>query len=191
MSARSERWRATISPNTERRDNLIMLTTEVQPPHASTSSLSVKQALVIQQTKVESQALEHITQAVEVALAWVVEGDDVSRKLSSVRFFTEMYQRHLERLFALEEVDGYMDDVTELSPELTNQVDQLKPEHEQFRVAIRKIVLRLDRTPPVDCASFNAVCEKLRQVIKQVLEHTRRENELFVESIQQDTGGSG
>jgi hemerythrin-like domain-containing protein len=168
-----------------------MLTSDVQPPHASTSALSIKQALLIQQTKVESQALEHITQAVEVALAWVVEGDDVSRKLSSVRFFTEMYQRHLERLFALEEVDGYMDDVTELSPELTNQVDQLKPEHEQFRVAIRKLVLRLDRTPPVDCASFNAVCEKLRLVIKQVLEHTRRENELFVESIQQDTGGSG
>jgi hemerythrin-like domain-containing protein len=168
-----------------------MLTNVVPSPCASTSTVSIKQALVIQQTKVESQALEHITQAVEVALAWVVEGDDVSRKLSSVRFFAEMYQRHLERLFALEEVDGYMDDVTELSPELTNQVDQLKPEHEQFRVAIRKIVLRLDRTPPVDRASFNAVCEKLRQVIKQVLEHTRRESELFVESIQRDTGGSG
>jgi hypothetical protein len=168
-----------------------MLATEVQPLHASTSSLSLKQALVIQQTKMESQALEHITQAVEVALAWVVEGDDVSRKLSSVRFFTEMYQRHLERLFALEEVDGYMDEVTELSPELTNQVDKLKPEHEQFRVAIRNIVLRLDRNPPFDRTSFNAVCEKLREVIREVLEHTRRENELFVESIQQDTGGSG
>jgi hemerythrin-like domain-containing protein len=168
-----------------------MLTNVVPPPRASTSVLSIKQALAIQQTKVESQALEHITQAVEVALAWVVEGDDVSRKLSSVRFFTEMYQRHLERLFALEEVDGYMDDVTELSPELTNQVEQLKSEHEQFRVAIRKIVLRLDRTPPVDRTSFNAVCEKLREVIKQVLEHTRRESEVFVESIQQDTGGSG
>src|SRR5450432_4119227 len=107
-----------------------MPTNDVSPPCASTSTVSIKQALVIQQTKVESQALEHITQAVEVALAWVVEGDDVSRKLSSVRFFAEMYQRHLERLFALEEVDGYMDDVTELSPELTNQVDQLKPEHE-------------------------------------------------------------
>ena len=102
-----------------------------------------------------------------------------------------MYQRHLERLFALEEVDGYMDDVTESSPELTNQVDQLKPEHEQFRVAIRELVLQLDRTPPVDCASFNAICEKFRQVITQVLEHTRRENGLLVESIQQDTGGSG
>ena len=102
-----------------------------------------------------------------------------------------MYQRHLERLFALEEVDGYMEDVTESSPELTNQVDKLKPEHEQFRVAIRKIVLRLDRNAPVDRTSFNAVCEKLREVIRQVLEHTRRENELFVESIQQDTGGSG
>ena len=51
-----------------------MLTNVVPTPSASTSALSVKQALVNQQTKVESQALEHITQAVEVALAWVVEG---------------------------------------------------------------------------------------------------------------------
>ena len=65
-----------------------------------------------------------------------------AQKLSSVRFFTELYQRHLERLFALEEIDGYMESVSRLNPELTDQVDDLKREHEQFRAAVRKMVVR-------------------------------------------------
>jgi Hemerythrin HHE cation binding domain len=155
-------------------------------PHLSTG-----QHLVIQQTKVESQALEHVTQALEVAIAWVVDGDDISRKLSSVRFLTESYQRHFERLFALEEVDGYMESIAQLNPELASQVDGLKEEHEQFRDAIRKTVLRLDQASPVNPANFSVICEKLRTVINQIMQHIHQENELLVESVQQDTGGEG
>lgn len=73
--------------------------------------------LLIQQTKIESQALEHVTRAMEVTLGWKVESDGFSRKLSSVRFLTESYQRHLERLFALEETDGFMEGISRLKPE--------------------------------------------------------------------------
>ena len=111
------------------------------------------------------------------------------RKLSSVRFFTELYQRHLERLFALEEIDGYMESVSRLNPELTDQVDNLKREHEQFRAAVRKIVVRIDLASPTKLAEFDATCEELRNTINQVLEHLRREQELLVESFHRDTGG--
>ena len=50
-------------------------------------------------------------------LGWTVDRDGFTRKLSSVRFFTELYHRHLERLFALEEVDGYMVSVARLNPD--------------------------------------------------------------------------
>jgi hemerythrin-like domain-containing protein len=155
-------------------------------PHRTTA-----QHLVIEQTKVESQTLEYVTQALEVALAWVVDGNDVSRKLSTVRFLTESYQRHVERLFALEELDGYMDSVALLNPELTLRVADLKAEHERFREAIRKALLRLDQAPPTDPTNFSAICAELRTVINQVLQHIRQENELLVESVQQDTGGEG
>ena len=78
----------------------------------------MNQELLIQQTKVESQALEHITRALEVMIGWAVDGDGYGRKLSSVRFFTVQYQQHLERLFALEEIDGYMESVSRFNPEL-------------------------------------------------------------------------
>jgi hypothetical protein len=147
--------------------------------------------LLIQQTKVESQALEHVTRALEVMLGWTVDGQGYSRKLSSVRFFTELYQRHLERLFALEEIDGYMEGISRLNPELANQIDQLKQEHEQFRAAVRKSVVRIDLASPTQLAEFDATCEQLRKTINEVLEHLRRESELLVESLNRDTGGEG
>ena len=149
----------------------------------------MNQELLIQQTKVESQALEHVTQALEVMLGWAVNGDGYGRKLSSVRFFTELYQRHLERLFALEEIDGYMESVSRLNPELARQVDDLKREHERFRAAVRKMVVRIDLASPTNLPEFDATCDELRKTINQVLEHLRREQELLVESIQRDTGG--
>ena len=149
----------------------------------------MNQELLIQQTKRESQALEHVTRALEVMLGWAVDGDGFSRKLSSVRFFTELYQRHLERLFALEEIDGYMESVSRLHPELTGQVDNLKREHERFRAAVRKIVVRIDLASPMDLPDFDATCDELRNTINQILEHLRREQELLVESFHRDTGG--
>ena len=149
----------------------------------------MNQELLIQQTKLESQALEHVTRALEVMLGWAVDGDGFSRKLSSVRFFTELYQRHLERLFALEEIDGYMESVSRLQPELTGQVDNLKREHERFRAAVRKMVVRIDLASPMNLPEFDATCDELRNTINQVLEHLRREQELLVESFHRDTGG--
>jgi hypothetical protein len=149
----------------------------------------MNQELLIQQTKRESQALEHVTRALEVMLGWAVDGDGFSRKLSSVRFFTELYQRHLERLFALEEIDGYMESVSRLQPELTGQVDNLKREHERFRAAVRKMVVRIDLASPINLPEFDATCDELRNTINQVLEHLRREQELLVESFHRDAGG--
>ena len=151
----------------------------------------MNQELLIGQTKLESQALEHVTRALEVMLGWTVEGDGYARKLSSVRFFTELYQRHLERLFALEEVDGYMESVARQTPELAGQVDRLKAEHEQFRTALRKSMVRIDLASPLHLNEFDATCQELRTTVNAVLEHLRLESDLLVESFNRDTGGEG
>ena len=149
----------------------------------------MNQELLIQQTKVESQALEHVTRALEVMLGWDVDPDAFTRKLLSVRFFTELYHRHLERLFALEEEDGYMESVARLNPRLSGEIDSLHRQHEVFRVAIRKIGVRLDLASPENFAEFEETCAVLRKAINQILEHLRREQELLVESFNRDTGG--
>ncbi|MEQ8789340.1 MAG: hypothetical protein RIC55_23805 [Pirellulaceae bacterium] len=147
--------------------------------------------LIVAQTQTETEALEHVTRALETAIAWVVEGDDLARKLSSVRFATELFQRQTERVFALEEFDGYMDTIRRSHPEFTDQVEEFKCEHEAFRAEVRKLALRLDRASPADVPNLDAVCAELGGVIQRILEHNRRESKLLVESLQRDTGGQG
>ena len=149
----------------------------------------MNQELLIQQTKVESQALEHITRALEVMIGWAVDGGGYGRKLSSVRFFTVQYQQHLERLFALGEIDGYMESVLRFNPELTNQIDDLKRDHEKLRAAVRKIVVRLDLASSTNLPEFDATCFEVRRTINEILEHLRQEQELLVEAFHRDTGG--
>lgn len=147
--------------------------------------------LLIEQIKVESDALEHVTRALQVMLGWTVANEGFDRKLSSVRFFTDLYQRHLERLFVLEEHNGYMKSVAKARPELANQVKSLEQEHEPFRVALRETVLRLDMALATQPEDFHRTCEQLQMTITKVIEHLHRERELLVESIERDTGGEG
>lgn len=147
--------------------------------------------LVVQQTKVETAALEHSTRALEVAISWVVKGDDVSRKLSSVRFATERFQRHMERLFSLEEVDGYMERVCRLHPEWLPQVADMRRDHEQFRAVVRKVAVRLERASTADGQYLTMIGDDLKQVIQQILQHNDRESDMLVESMLRDTGGQG
>jgi hypothetical protein len=149
----------------------------------------MNQEFIIAQTKAESRALEHVTRALEIMLGWSVVGDGYSRKLSSVRFFTELYQRHLERLFALEEVDGFMENIVRLKPERASQVDALKKQHEEFRAAVRKSLVQIDLASPQHLAEFDETCGQLRRTINKVLDHLREESDLLVQTFTQDTGG--
>jgi hypothetical protein len=94
----------------------------------------MNEELLLEQTKVESQVLEHVTRALESALGWVVLGKDFSRKLSSVRFGTELYQRHLERLFALEEIDA----CAKLRQTINQVLEHLRRESELLFVSVQR-----------------------------------------------------
>src|SRR5262249_62335028 len=88
---------------------------------------------VAQQMQVEHGLLQHLIQGLRATAAWPVPGPDASRKLSTLRFVAGSFQRHLERLLALEEYDGYMGLVRATSPRLGRTADALRVEHEHFR----------------------------------------------------------
>jgi hypothetical protein len=82
-----------------------------------------------------------------------------------------------------------MESIAHLNPEMANQIEKLRQGHERFRLAIRKIVVRLDLASPSHLDEFDATCADLRSTINQVLEHMRQENEVLVESLDRDVGG--
>ena len=154
-------------------------------------TMSVNQKYLIQQTKMESRALEHVTRALEAMLSWPIDDQGYLRKLSSVRFCAEAYQRHMERLFALEEIDGCMEEISRINPVLAHEVDGLRREHEKFRDAVRKSIVRIELASSTRLDEFDETCRELQGTVDEVLEHLRQESALLVESLNRDTGGEG
>src|SRR3954471_17253317 len=114
---------------------------------------------VARQTQVEHDMLKHIVEGLRLAAGWQVQGRDGSRKLSTLRFVAQSFQRHLERLLALEEDDGYMGLVRACAPRLGRATDALRAEHGRFRTEASRLVGRLERLPATDLAVLGEVCD--------------------------------
>src|SRR2546430_679806 len=93
----------------------------------------MNQLNIVQQTLVEKQMLQFIVEGLQNTFAWKIQGDDLSRKLSTLKFILRSFQSHMKRLMYLEESDGYMAIVLEKHPHLTKPVEALRHEHDEFR----------------------------------------------------------
>jgi len=144
---------------------------------------------IAQQTVVENDILKLLIEGLRSALAWKVANDSFSRKLSSVRFITQSFQRHLERLMALEEYDGYMVRLKKKAPQLTRAVSDLKQEHETFRTEVRRILHGLEHVSSTDYGTFANLCDELLSLLQDLEEHSNKETDLYHEA--QDSGGEG
>ncbi len=143
------------------------------------------------QTRVEHELLSHLFQGLRSTAAWRVQEPDASRKLSTLRFVAQSFQRHLERLLALEEYDGYMSLLPSDAPRLGRTADNLRAQHEQFRTEARRIVQQLERLPATDLPALGQVCDDLLALVGRIEEHSKKEIALIQETFGRDEGGEG
>jgi hypothetical protein len=144
-----------------------------------------------QQVMVEHETLAHIVSALRTTISWHVVGPDFSRKLSSLRFVGESFQRHLKRLMQLEQADGYMAVVLAQRPDLSDQVKALRREHVQFRKSVRDILMRLKHVLPTDGDRFAAITRDLVALLETLDVHHTKETDLLQEALLRDEGGEG
>jgi hemerythrin-like domain-containing protein len=143
------------------------------------------------QTAVEHEALRHIIGALRTVMDWKPAAGDVARKLASLRFICQSFQRHLERLMALKEESGYMKGAVEQMPSLAEKVQGLLHEHDQFDKSVHRLLLNLDETFSADQARVDAVSSDVEALLVKLEDHHRREAELMQEAFQRDVGGQG
>ena len=146
---------------------------------------------IAQQTLVESNLLKSLVTGLRAALAWEVYGDDCSRKRSTLLFIAKSFQRHLERLMTLEEIDGYMDIVLETKPFLSKAVDSMKEDHDRFRRAASLLVQRLSAASPMDPHALDQIGADLTELLHRLDRHGKKEAKLFQEAFEQEEGGEG
>lgn len=154
-------------------------------------TISLQHDELAQQARVECNLLQLLIEGLRAALAWRVNGDDCTRKLATMRFIARSFQRHLERVMYLEEVDGYMDIVLEKKPFLIGRVDSLKMEHKAFRRNTASIVHRLGRVNATDRITLDDICEHLGNMLDRLDSHLQSEARLFCEAFEQEEGGEG
>ncbi len=144
-----------------------------------------------QQAAIEFEAMKHITNALKTVMDWKPAGEEFSRKLSSMRFIAQSFQRHLERLMALKEQDGYMTDAVEQMPAIAEKVQALLAEHDHFEESLHRLVLKLDNLSPTDKAGLESTCRQLEELLTKLDDHHRREGDLTQEAMLRDIGGHG
>src|SRR5947209_5865840 len=146
---------------------------------------------VARQTQVEQEMLGHIMKVLRMSSGWPVPGADASRKLATLRYVAQSFQRHLEHVLTLEEYDGYMDLVLTCAPWLGRATDALRAEHDQFRTEARRLVQRLERLPATDLAGLEKVCGDLLVLLAKIQTHDGKETALIQEAVKRDEGGEG
>lgn len=144
-----------------------------------------------QQVLVEHETLAHVVSALRNTMSWHTDGLGFSRKLSSLRFVGESFQRHLKHLMQLEKAEGYLSVVTTERPELSEQVRTLRKEGVSFRKEVREILARLKKLSGENQEEFIAAVADLSALLDRLDEHHRREIELLQEALLRDEGGEG
>jgi hypothetical protein len=146
---------------------------------------------VIQQTELEKKMLTFISEGLHSTLAWKVQGDDLTRKVSTLKFITRSFQSHMERLMNLEERDGYMDIVLQSHPNLSKNVDALRREHDDIRECLKSVHEGFERVSSRDRPAIAFLCDELGKLLKKVDGHNQKEADLFQEAFERQEGGEG
>ena len=139
----------------------------------------------------EHQILDHVKQALRVTLGWKAPSVGMSRKLSSLQFTLQSFQRHLERVMDLEERDGYMVLVAETKPNMHFKVERLEQEHRQFRNTMQHLVPIVEALSEYQSDEFENICGEIGTLLDRIDRHDMEEIELLQEAFLLDEGGEG
>ena len=139
----------------------------------------------------EHQMLEHIKSALRVTINWTAPEVSYHRKRSSVAFAMKSFARHMERLMAIEEENGYMKSVADAKPNMQVRVTELRKQHEHFRRATEQLSSQLDELQDWQEGEFERVCEGIRDLLAEVDMHDESEVSLLQETLLSDEGGEG
>lgn len=145
---------------------------------------------IARQAMFEHSMLNHITGTLRAIMDWEPVGPHGSRKLSSLTFVAQSLERHLTRLMALEEQDGYMTAALKIAPHLAPQIDSLREEHGKFRSTVRTVVGRLETTKAGDQGGLEESCRTLSNLLSSVDSHSHRETALMQEAMLRDEGAA-
>ena len=116
----------------------------------------------------------------------------LANRLESVASVSEMlasFGEHVELHFAEEETAGFFDDVVDRAPWLSNRIDALRTEHQQFLAAVRKLnEVAADGDGSADW--FQRLESAFHRFSSELMHHESVENAILLEAYTDDIGAA-
>ena len=162
----------------------------MQHPEPTASDTTEVQEIA-RQAEVELAILLGIEQSLRIALQWMTRGRGNSHKLSTLRFHTWYFERHLTRIQVLADHGGYMHLITDANPHLAGEVGALRNERAELHANLERTIVRLDHVSWDDAGGFGQICADLERFLDDLRAHGEKERELLQHSFTQEEGGSG
>jgi hypothetical protein len=146
---------------------------------------------IAEQMEVELALLMGIEQAFRCELQWMKRDPGNGRKLSTLRFVSESFERQLTRTRVVADHGGYMHLITDAKPCLASEVKSLRNAREELQSDFERIIVRFERVSFDDSAGFRKICAELERYLDHLKVHGQKETELLQRSVNQKEGGTG
>lgn len=143
------------------------------------------------QFQIEQRLINNTVASLRTALDLKAEEQGAARKLSTIRFVVDSFHRHVERLMAINEHDGYMSYITNSNAEMVPAIKKLRQEHNDLREELGRIVTSLERLSPHNVGSVERAYDSLRALLNTYDDRSQREMHLVQEALLRDVGGEG
>jgi iron-sulfur cluster repair protein YtfE (RIC family) len=99
------------------------------------------------------------------------------------------FGEHVERHFAEEETAGFFDDVVDRAPWLSNRIDALRTEHQQFLNAVGRLnEVAVDGDGSADW--FQRLEVAFHEFSSELMHHESAENAILLEAYTNDIGAA-
>ncbi len=138
----------------------------------------------------EHERVEELGQRLRTELA-TIPRTNVDQWLVRLRDRFEHIRAHYQKHIALEEHEGYLTEVLERRPTLSNDVERLKHEHGELTCVMDDVHRALAEIKPDDGLLIRDSCHRIEHFLVELYRHDSDENLLVLSVFARDIGSEG
>ena len=113
---------------------------------------------------------------------------DRARWIANLRSRFDDFAMHLRRHLAMEEEGGYLTQVLELRPTLSQAVDLIEHEHQELTRIFDDVQAAVHELSPTDNLLLRDCCQRVEHLLAGIERHEEHENHLVAYAFNQDIG---
>ncbi len=146
---------------------------------------------IARQARVEFDIVTHVTISLRLSLEAELILDTGKIWLDRIVFVFGSLQRHLERMFSIEEVGGHLSELEHKRPSLSPRLEKLRTDHPRLRESMAQLTERISKAKHDDMSFLAELRWELDRFLADVEVHRRDELQIIHEVYWDDVGGEG